>query len=94
MYRINLSKMKNLKLFQMKKANEMSVVDRLNAPTPPFFKKLRTIGIVVGVVGGALATAPVALPVAIVSLSGYLLTAGSILTAVSSITVDESEDKK
>lgn len=78
----------------MKKANEMSVVDRLNAPTPPFFKKLRTIGIVVGVVGGALATAPVALPVAIVSLSGYLLTAGSILTAVSSITVDESEDKK
>lgn len=86
--------MKNLKLFQMKKANEMSVVDRLNAPTPPFFKKLRTIGIVVGVIGGALATAPVALPVAIVSLSGYLLTAGSILTAVSSITVDESEDKK
>lgn len=86
--------MKNLKLFQMKKANEMSVVDRLNAPTPPFFKKLRTIGIVVGVVGGALATAPVALPIAIVSLSGYLLTAGSILTAVSSITVDESEDKK
>jgi hypothetical protein len=48
----------------------------------------------VGVVGGAIAAAPVALPVAIVSLSGYLITAGSILTAVSSITVDESEDKK
>jgi hypothetical protein len=85
--------MKNLKLFQMKKANEMSVVDRLNAPTPPFFKKLRTIGIMVGVVGGAIAAAPVALPVAIVSLSGYLITAGSILTAVSSITVDDSQDK-
>lgn len=86
--------MKNLKNFLPKKANEMSVIDRLNAPTPPFFQKLRTIGIMVGVVGGALATAPVALPVAIVSLSGYLITAGSILTAVSSITVDESEDKK
>ena len=86
--------MKNLKLFQMKKANAMCVVDRLNATTPPFFKKLRTIGIMVGVVGGAIAAAPVALPVAIVSLSGYLITAGSILTAVSSITVDESEDKK
>jgi hypothetical protein len=85
--------MKNLKLFQMKKANEMSVVDRLNAPTPPFFKKLRTTGIMVGVVGGALAAAPVALPVAIVSLSGYLITAGSILTAVSSITVDDSKEK-
>lgn len=77
----------------MKKANEMSVVDRLNAPTPPFFKKLRTIGIMVGVVGGALAAAPIALPVAIVSLSGYLITAGSILTAVSSITVDDSKEK-
>ena len=89
----NLSKMKNLKLFQMKKANEMSVVDRLNAPTPPFFKKLRTIGIMVGVVGGALAAAPVALPVATVSLSGYLITAGTILTAVSSVTVEESKEK-
>lgn len=86
--------MKNLKNLLPKKANEMSIYERATAETPPFFKKLRTIGIVVGVVGGALATAPVALPVAIVSLSGYLLTAGSILTAVSSITVDESEDKK
>lgn len=77
----------------MKKANEMSIVDRINAPTPPFFKKLRTIGIVVGIVGGALATAPVALPVAIVSLSGYLITAGSVLTAIASVTVDESQDK-
>lgn len=77
----------------MKKANEMSVVDRINAPTPPFFKKLRSIGIMVGIVGGALATAPVALPVAIVSLSGYLITAGSILTAVSSVTVDDNPEK-
>lgn len=77
----------------MKKANEMSVVDRINAPTPPFFKKLRSIGIMVGIVGGALATAPIALPVAIVSLSGYLITAGSILTAVSSVTVDDNPEK-
>lgn len=77
----------------MKKANEMSVVDRINAPTPPFFKKLRSIGIMVGIVGGALATAPIALPVAIVSLSGYLITAGSILTAVSSVTVDDIPEK-
>ena len=76
-----------------KKANEMSLYERATAETPPFFKKLRTIGIMVGVVGGALAAAPVALPVAIVSLSGYLITAGSILTAVSSVTVEESKEK-
>ena len=85
--------MKTKNLNNMKKANEMSVVDRINAPTPPFFKKLRSIGIMVGIVGGALATAPIALPVAIVSLSGYLITAGSILTAVSSVTVDDNPEK-
>ncbi len=54
--------MKNLKNLLPKKANEMSIYERATAETPPFFKKLRTIGIVVGVVGGALATAPVSLP--------------------------------
>jgi ABC-type xylose transport system permease subunit len=52
---------------------------------------LRTIGIVVGVVGGALATAPVSLPASIVALSGYLITAGTIITTVSQITVDENK---
>ena len=83
--------MKNLKNLMPKKANEMSVYERATAETPLFFKKLRTIGIVVGVVGGALATAPVSLPASIVALSGYLITAGTIITTVSQITVDENK---
>lgn len=83
--------MKNLKNLLPKKANEMDLMERVKAPTPPFFAKLRTIGIVVGVVGGALATAPVALPVGIVALSGYLITAGTIITTISQITVDEGK---
>jgi ABC-type xylose transport system permease subunit len=67
------------------------VYERATAETPPFFKKLRTIGIVVGVVGGALATAPISLPASIVALSGYLITAGTIITTVSQITVDEGK---
>ena len=82
--------MKNLKNLLPKKANEMDLMERLKAPTPDFFQKLRTIGIVVGVVGGALATAPVSLPAGIVALSGYLITAGTIITTISQITVDES----
>jgi ABC-type xylose transport system permease subunit len=69
----------------------MDILERAKAPTPPFFQKLRTIGIVVGVVGGALAAAPVSLPAGIVALSGYLITAGTIITTVSQITVDESK---
>lgn len=83
--------MKNLKNLMPKKANEMSVYERATAKTPPFFKKLRTFGIVVGVVGGALATAPISLPASIVALSTYLITAGTIITTVSQITVDEGK---
>ena len=83
--------MKNLKNLLPKKANEMDLMERVKAPTPPFFAKLRTIGIVVGVVGGALATAPVSLPASIVALSTYLITAGTIITTVSQITVDEGK---
>ena len=83
--------MKNLKNLLPKKANEMDLMERVKAPTPPFFKKLRTIGIVVGVVGGALATAPVSLPAGVIALSSYLITAGTIITTISQITVDESK---
>ena len=83
--------MKNLKNLLPKKANEMDLMERLKAPTPDFFQKLRTIGIVVGIIGGALATAPVSLPAGIVALSGYLITAGTIITTISQITVDESK---
>jgi ABC-type xylose transport system permease subunit len=80
--------MKKLKVFEEKTANEMSVIERAKATTPPFFKKLRSVGIMVGVVGGALASAPIALPAGIIALSGYLITAGAVITAVSSVTVD------
>ena len=83
--------MKNLKNLLPKKANEMDLMERVKSPTPPFFKKLRTIGIVVGVVGGALATAPVSLPAGVIALSSYLITAGTIITTISQITVDESK---
>jgi ABC-type transport system involved in cytochrome bd biosynthesis fused ATPase/permease subunit len=86
--------MKKLKVFDEKTANEMSIIERAKAETPPFFKKLRTIGIVAGVVGGALASAPIALPAGIIALSGYLITAGAVITAVSSITVDSEKSSE
>jgi len=64
-----------------------SLWKRWAAPTPKFFKIIRNVGLVVGAVGTAILTAPVALPAAIVSISGYLVTAGAIATAVSQLTV-------
>lgn len=64
----------------------MNIVKRAKAPTPKFFKVLRNIGLVLAAVGGTVLAAPVALPVVISSIAGYLAVAGGVLSAVSQIT--------
>lgn len=75
----------------IQKSTEMNVIDRVKAPTPKFFKKVRNIGMLLAAAGAALLAAPVTLPAGIVALGGYLTTAGSVLTAVSQTTVDEKQ---
>ena len=41
-------------------------------------------------ISGTIATAPVALPAAIVTAAGYVAVAGSVLSAVSQITVESN----
>ena len=71
------------------KASKMSLLERATAPTPKFFKALRTIGLVLAAAGGAVLASPVALPAAITVAAGYLTVAAGVLTAVSQVTVDE-----
>lgn len=70
----------------------MSVLQRLQAPTPKFFKVLRTIGLSLVAASGALVASPIALPAAIVSLAGYLAVAGSVVTAVSQTAVEKESE--
>lgn len=42
--------------------NNMSVVQRVKAPTPKFFKTLRTIGLALAAIGGVILASPIALP--------------------------------
>lgn len=72
-----------------KTPEEMNVVERMCAPTPKFFKKLRTIGLILAAAGGAIIAAPVTLPVALVTAAGYVIVAGSVATAVSQAAVEE-----
>ena len=56
----------------------MNLIQRVKAPTPKFFKVLRSI--------------PIALPVVITSIGGYLAVAGSVVSAVSQVTtLNETE---
>ena len=62
------------------------IMNRVKAPTPKFFKVLRNIGLIMAGVGTVLLTAPISLPAAVVTVGGYLVTAGGVATAVSQIT--------
>ena len=70
--------------------NNMSVVERVKAPTPKFFKTLRTIGLALSAIGGAILAAPVAVPAALVTIAGYVTLAGGVMTAVSQTAVDSN----
>jgi uncharacterized membrane protein HdeD (DUF308 family) len=64
----------------------MNIIKRVQAPTPKFFKVLRNIGLTLAAVGGTILAAPVALPVVVGTIAGYLAVAGGVLSAVSQIT--------
>ncbi|WNM18525.1 hypothetical protein [Flavobacterium capsici] len=67
------------------------IVERAKAPTPKFFKVLRTIGLAMATLGGTILAAPVALPVIVTTIGGYVAVAGGVLSAVSQLTVDTHE---
>lgn len=71
----------------------MSIIKRVKAPTPNFFKQIRNIGLTVAAVSGVVLTAPVALPVVLVKLAGYLTVAGGIAGAISQTATDKDAAK-
>jgi len=74
----------------------MNLLQRAKSPTPPFFKKLRNIGLLLGAISGAVLTAPVSLPAIFATIATYIGLAGGVITTVSQLTVpvDPSVKKK
>ncbi len=68
-----------------------TIRDRVNEPTPKFFKKLRNIGLSIAAIGATIIAAPVALPAIVVKIAGYLAVAGSVMGGVSQVTVQKEE---
>ncbi|MBO9572679.1 MAG: hypothetical protein J7497_10810, partial [Chitinophagaceae bacterium] len=76
-----------MKKIKQSDIDNMNILQRAGASTPKFFRTLKTIGITLAAVSGALIAAPVALPAIITTIAGYLAVAGTIVTAVSQVTV-------
>jgi hypothetical protein len=72
----------------------MTLIQRIQSPTPPFFKKIRTLGIILASVSASLLAAPIALPVVITQIAGYLAVAGSVATAVSQVATDDKPQQE
>ncbi|HEY8733824.1 MAG TPA: hypothetical protein VIL90_04615 [Puia sp.] len=65
----------------------MNLLERVASPTPTFFQKLRNIGLALAAISAAIISSPVALPTIVTTIAGYLAVAGTVLGAVSQVTV-------
>lgn len=60
-----------------------NVIQRVQEPTPRFFKKIRNIGLLFTALSGAVLAAPLILPAAVITVVGYIAIAGAIASAIS-----------
>ncbi len=67
----------------------MNILQRLLAPTPVFFQKLRNWGIALTAFSAFVLGLPFAIPEVITAAAGYLAVAGTVLSGVSQATVDQ-----
>jgi len=85
-------KVENFSIMEKRKQDKLaSMGKRCKKKTPPFFKKLRTAGLVLAAIGTSIVAAPIALPAIAVTIGGYVLLGGTVITAVSQTAVSEDE---
>ena len=65
------------------------IINRAKAPTPKFFRVLRTVGLALAAVGGTILAAPIALPAIVTTIGGYVAVAGGVLSAASQLTTTD-----
>ena len=61
----------------------MTIIERMQSPTPKFFIKLRNISLLLGTLAASIMAAPVALPAVVLKIAGYIAVAGATGMAVS-----------
>ena len=74
--------------------HQSETIQRVKAPTPKFFKVLRTIGLALATVGGTIIASPIALPAGLVAAAGYLVLGGGVLSAVSQTAVQDDDEPR
>ena len=65
---------------------------RWNAKTPKFWKNVQKVAIALGAAAGVVIAAPITLPATVVTVAGYLVTAGTVAATLSQLTVEDYKD--
>ena len=69
-----------------------NIVQRVKAPTPKSFKKVRNIGLALAAIGTRILAVPVALPAVVIKIAGYLAVAGGVAGTVSQTAVKSEKE--
>ncbi len=67
------------------------IAQRIQEPTPKFFRKIRNFGLLFTGIGGAIATAPISLPALMTGAASYLVLAGTIASVISQTAVENEK---
>lgn len=68
----------------------ITLSQRIAAPMPPFFARIRNTGLVVGAIAGTILASPLELPPLLIEVAKYAALACASISAVASLTVDYS----
>ncbi len=68
------------------------IFQRMQQPTPRFFRKIRNYGLLLTGISAVITTAPVALPAVLITIAGYTAIAGGIASAISQTAI-QNEDR-
>jgi len=72
----------------------MNIIQRIQSPTPSFFKKVRKIGIILAAISGAILAAPATLPSVVITVATYMGITASVATAISQTASEEDMKRK
>ena len=72
----------------------MNIIERVQAPTPAFFRKLRNISLALAAIGGAVLAVPAGLPAIVLKIAGYIAVAGAVGGTISQAVTTGDEDPK
>ena len=66
---------------------------RWKSRTPRFWKKVQRVAIVLSTATAMIVAAPIALPAAVITVAGYVVTAGTVAATLSQLTVEDKTEE-